>query len=191
MLVSFIGSPCSGKTTTASAVFAQLKDTGVSSEYIPEYARIYIAEKRVAEGLAPSDKLVLTDADQINIMRQQLHLEKTMKAACGPDVIVVSDTSSLGALLYMSEDCRYSYSVQNMIVESVALQDLVFVTAPIERLQVLDPNRVHNADESKVIHDSINPTLAHFCPEIRPLLLAGESDARKQIVTIKILERMR
>lgn len=191
MLISFIGSPCSGKTTTASLVFSNLKNTGVAAEYVPEYARLYIAQKRVAANLKPSDKLKLTDDDQINIMRQQLHYEKTMKLACGKDVSIVADSSSLGALLYMSEECRASEEVKKMIQEAVSLQDLLFLVPPVQAMDYpLDPNRVHSAEESQAIHDSLQKVLAEHCPTVTAIHISGDAKLRSHLVIMKLGETL-
>ena len=48
MYVNFIGAPCSGKTTSAAKLFAELKEMGLEVEFVSEYARLYIAKKRIA-----------------------------------------------------------------------------------------------------------------------------------------------
>lgn len=39
LVVSFIGSPCSGKSTLSSLLYGMLKLRGVSAEHVPEYAK--------------------------------------------------------------------------------------------------------------------------------------------------------
>lgn len=148
MLVSFVGSPCSGKTTVAALLFAALKDSGVAAEFLPEQARLYIAEKRVATSLAPHDIVALSQIDQVTILLRQLQVEQTMLTACGPNVIIVTDSSPLNSLLYMSKETRDETAVKEAVQKHLRMAGLTFwvktVTPPLE----LDPNRVHSLETS-------------------------------------------
>ncbi len=186
MLFSIIGSPCSGKTTVASAVFAKLKEDGIPAEYISEQARVYIAKKRVRLGLDPVAQFEMTDHDQFNIMEDQLELEEVLSKACGPDVILIADSSSLNSLLYMSQDFRQDRFVQQMTARSVELINTVFVAPPVQRSGALDPNRVHDYQQSLEIHTSIPNVLQECCPLLKTLPLIGYPSNRMALVLQEI-----
>lgn len=184
MLISFVGSPASGKTTTAAKLFASLKDRGMVVEFVAEQARWYIAQERILK-----QKSVFTDKDQMNILKKQLHCEKIMKKSCGKNGIVITDTSALNALLYMSEEARNLKNVKNIVktITSTKHYDLTFLCQPIEINKIEDPNRIHSLSESKKIHKSIEAVFYRFAPEIKLLHLTGTSEERyKQ--ALKIIE---
>lgn len=192
MNVSFIGCPCSGKTTTAAMAFARLKEIGHPAEFVPEYARQYIAHQRLVQGLKPTDKLVLNDADQKTIMCQQSSLETTMSRACGPDVVTISDTWSLSALLYMTPEGRKDPFIR-AVIESQVLPfvDLLFYAMPVSQPKSLDPNRIHNDEEALAIDGLILPVLREFAPDINIVMLDGTPSERVGHVMYHIGRRSR
>jgi hypothetical protein len=157
VLVEFIGAPGSGKTTTAAQVFAQLKDEGSPAEFVAEQARLYIAERRFAGHLEPDDPVVLDDRDQFEIMKRQLRDEYVFKTVCGPEVVIISDSSPISALLYMTDVARTgALSGSNrpaweMVEDSVGLADIVFYAHSISRFALHDPNRIHTPEQSLAI----------------------------------------
>lgn len=191
MNVSFIGCPCSGKTTTAAMSFAKLKEIGMPVEFVPEYARLYIAQKRLAQNLGPQDPLNLDDQDQRTIMIQQAEMEWTMAKVCGPTVTVISDTWSLAALLYMSEAGREDQIVK-MIVENriLPLADLVFYAPPVYEAYTLDPNRVHDEKQSQAVDALIPQVLAKFAPKVKVIHLHGNAELRSAQVLDAIYRKL-
>jgi len=190
MRVSFIGCPCSGKTTTAMMVVAQLKEAGISCEFIAEQARVYIAEKRYLDRLKPEQSLVLTDFDQTSIMERQLRMEKIMSSVTGPSMIVVSDSSPLNSLLYMSEDYRDKVPAA-ILEEAIQGSDLVFYAPPVSGSNGFDPNRVHDQEQSLKVDGSIPSILEKFAPSVnaKAIALSGDPTCRLSQVFEAIINK--
>jgi hypothetical protein len=184
MLIGFIGCPCSGKTTTAALAFADLKNMGIASEFIPEQARLYIAERRVHDGLRPEDALFLSDEDQKLILTKQFDYETTLIKACGPEVKIVADSSVLNTLLYMSPEARAE--VRPLVEEAVLRYSLLFYCGPVKPPLSLDPNRIHDEQASMEIDKKIPVLLEEF--SISPKYLLGDSRSRYHEVVRDILE---
>lgn len=163
MLIAFTGAPCSGKTTTAARVFADLKDAGYPAEFLPEFARTYIAYRRLKGDTSP-----LTDNDQVNIMQQQSEAEGMM-ALSSPDSIVVADSAALNALLYMSPELRNLPHMQENARHAVARYGLVFRCHPVRPGSMYDPNRVHDFNQSLAIDAQVEPLLKEYGLPIIPL----------------------
>lgn len=178
MLVGFIGAPCSGKTTTAAKLFAELKDNGQPSEYVAEKARSYIAAKKFTLRAAGNEHLFsLSDEDQISIAKTQYRAELTMNHG---NIIVVTDSCVLNSLLYMTPSAREGQDVQRLAVEAASKYDIVFVCGPVPRPAGDDPNRVHDEATSMGIHSQIEPLLLPFLDESKVHYLSGPSHARLQ-----------
>ena len=178
MLISFVGSPCSGKTTVSALMFAQLKDTGYPVEFIPEQARYYIAAKRVETGAEAEKPLVLTDEDQLAIMRQQHSIEAVMTTACGPSVAILTDSSPVNALLYMSEAQRANPQVQHILSEYIRRQPLIFYVHPVSSFGVFDPNRVHSPAVAAKLNTKIPALLEQL--QLPYIVLQGDSEKRAE-----------
>ncbi len=201
MLISFIGSPCSGKTTTAAMFFASLKDAGQLAEFVPEQARIYIAHKKQAEfqkhcdienakpekvygGIAPwSYPVTLTDQDQYEIMCQQRAADSLIYMTAGPGTTIVTDSSPINSLFYMSEEFQTVNAKNQAILDAANHTDLFFYVKPIPNQFEGDLLRLkqHNDKFSRDLDDKIIPTLIKLCPQIisRVIPLIGTADVRK------------
>jgi thymidylate kinase len=195
MIINLIGSPASGKTTTAAMVFARIKEQNIPAEFIVEQARVFIAQKRNALGLKPEDKLILTDDDQLAIIKSQIALERTMIQACGPSVVVISDSSALNSLLYMSQELLNTSQVNELIkgiTDNYALagKSLVFWTSLLKVPSGLDPNRVHDQDMIDKIHYKIPRILAAKIPNLTPILSIGNPAMRCQRMVVEILKAL-
>jgi nicotinamide riboside kinase len=153
MLAAFVGVPCSSKTSTAARLFADLKERELSAEFLGEYARIYIAQKRRLE----ADAFVgLDNLDQAAILQEQAKLEEVLSA--DHRCVVIADSSAINSLLYMSDDFirlseRYimPYGQKNIIElarECAARYDLVFRCTPVRPGVMYDPNRIHSYEQS-------------------------------------------
>lgn len=191
MLIDFIGCPRSGKTTTAARVFANLKEAGFPCEYVPEQARLHIALLRIKNNLKPEESLTLTDIDQDDIMYKQNGLLYTMTKACGDSSIIITDTSPLNSLLYMTEEFRATETPQAQIKTYLKLfpNRLTFFAKPVPWVGGLDPNRVHSEEQSKAINDSIPNVIFPLLTE-EPTVLIGDTDMRWRQATSEVLKRI-
>lgn len=185
MLFNFIGCPQSGKTTTAAMLFAGLKETGVVAEFCPEQARYYIAKLRVTNNLLPEDPLTLTDEDQYNIMKAQVENDETFVKACGRTVMIVSDSSPLNSLLYMTPDFRKSKEVQELVERSRYITDASFYAHPIYRPYVHDPNRIHSEAQARLIDKQI-PDLLKLYPTLPVVEIDGSVTERLLLVQNRV-----
>ncbi len=188
MLVNFIGCPQSGKTTTAAMLFASMKETGMVAEFNPEQARFHIARLRVKMGLRPEDGMSLTNMDQYEIMLAQVEADETLVKACGPKVYIVSDSSPLNSMLYMTQEFRLSPLVQNLAQRSLNITDQSFHMLPIYKPYLDDPNRIHSEAQSKEIDRNIPDLLAQF-PGLNVAQIDGKISERLLLVQSKVFIR--
>lgn len=175
MLVGFIGSPCSGKTTTAAKLFAELKDMGLPAEYVAERARFHISRKKFIIRQKGYGDFSLTDEDQISIANSQFLDEKIMKA---DDIIVVTDSCVLNSLLYMTEETRNREDIKQFMQDALKEYDIIFICAPVNRPKGKDPNRVHDEGFSIKIHGEIETLLVPMFNEKEVHWLTGPSHLR-------------
>lgn len=193
MIVNFVGSPCSGKTTTAAQIFALLKEEGLGVEFVAERARLHIAKERYARGLKPSEPITLCSHDQFDIMINQFTDERVLQQVCGPDMTVLSDSSCLNALLYMGDDYKASNdSTIQMVLESVRqLVSVIYYCLPVPRkFALLDPNRIHDEGESLAIDAKIPAMLEKYVPNIPVVYVGGTITERYKQVTLDLFERI-
>jgi hypothetical protein len=191
MQVSFIGSPCSGKTTTAAMVFAALKEIGISCEFIVEEARRYIAQKRFNAIQSLQEPFKLDDEDQLNIMDNQIHIENMYRTVCHSSTIIVCDSSPFNSLLYMSPDGRNNAITRKLVEKSIFNSNLVFYAPPVLETDIVDTNRVHDPQASLLIDQSIPKIMLETAPAVWKTVipLTGDPKARLGQVTSAIMLR--
>lgn len=186
MKSSFIGCPCSGKTTTGAMVFAHLKENGIACEFITEQARMYIAKKRT---LNPG--YTLSDMDQAEIMQLQYDCIDTMeKSTAEANSIVLCDSSPLNSLLYMSPEFRRNNTLVKELVAKISKDPgVVFVCAPVKRPMSLDPNRIHGEAESIAVDESIPFVLEESIPGLLSdvIHLSGAPQERSLVAIDRVL----
>jgi hypothetical protein len=154
MLIGFIGAPCSGKTTTAALVFAALKQMNKIVEFVPECARAYICKKREEEG----NTFTLDNYDQVDICLLQKYYEDLFLNS-GNDVIVLTDSSTYNAFLYMTPDWRFNPIFSNVDKREY---DYLFHCPPVIPYSTIkDPNRLHDYNTSLEIEKSIPEIIKH------------------------------
>jgi hypothetical protein len=193
MIINFIGSPCSGKTTTAASLFAKMKEDGHSAEFLTEQARLHIAARRYMLKLKPEDPLELDDMDQQNIMFAQLQYETMLQDVCGPDMTIVTDSSFLNALLYVSEEGKSRYLkeyIERLVEEHNKYDRLIFVCPAVKPSVGYDPNRVHSEAQSKIVEAKIPEMLATYVPNITPIQLSGTPFARFSTVVTEVFKKL-
>lgn len=193
MIVNFVGAPCSGKTTTAASLFAKLKEDGHPAEFLTEQARLHIASIRYDFGLSPGEPLKLDDWDQLNIMTTQFHLETMMTEVCGSNMTVVTDSSFLNSILYMTDSgVSHSFApdIENMVYESSRQNRIIFVCPTVKAPVGSDPNRVHSEEQSLAIEKKIPDMLAKFAPNIPTVYLTGSVHYRYNTVISEVFRRL-
>jgi len=136
MLIGLLGSPASGKTTLAAALFSELKNQGYAVEFFPEYARQFIMERRYEKG----NDFSLNVYDQKSIFIRQQVIEDRYKTM-SPNSITITDGSTLNS---------YFYGLENLVnlEKEIARYDIIFFCRGIGK-DTKDDNRVHNLDFSK------------------------------------------
>lgn len=144
MLIGFLGIPSSGKTTLAAMAFVELKRMGISAEFVVEIARSYIAAKR-RDG---QQNVLLFDEDQAQIMEQQAAAERLMN---DKRVIVISDSSPLNSLLYMSDASFDAHRASNKIADLCQEYDMLVICREPEGPIVKDLNRVHGEESRRAL----------------------------------------
>lgn len=194
MIIGFLGAPNSGKTTIAARVFAELKQAGQPDvEFVAEEARRYIAEKRFETGESPN----LTDDDQIAIFRRQLRSEMVMHTAIGEHGILVTDSSALNSLWYMSNELAANYLQRNTegsayFHDFIRYHGLLFYCSPVGIVNTALPDhlRLHNKSQSVAIDDKI-ASFIHLNSSL-PLKahLTGTLNTRVTKALEKIYERI-
>jgi hypothetical protein len=159
--IGFVGSPLSGKTTTAAHLFAELKSQGLPVEFLPEYARNYIRDTRKEAFIQGGRPAALGDEDQLRICRGQYDLEHDIMAFSGSQIVLVTDGCTLNAHFYTSRDILDP----NKMLQQY---DLLFFARNIERPSLLaDGNRVHDAQFSAACDARINEFLnGAVCPNV-------------------------
>ncbi len=180
MLVAFLGAPATTKTTVAASIFAQLKSSGIAAEFIAEAARRHIASLRYRHRAQPSAAITLTDSDQLEIMAAQDREEEIFSGSCAGDVIVVTDSSPLNALLYMSAAARASSRCQELVASTLARKPLVFYCPPVSGLydNPSDGNRVHSLAEAEALDRQLLPLMQEQAPSLKITPLTGMMGAR-------------
>lgn len=151
MLIGFIGLPNSGKTTIASKVFGTLKENASNAELIVEQARFYIAKKRLDNKLSLKEPLALTDDDQLKIVKKQSNLENIMVQGTNINTYIISDSSVLNSMLYLSDEMFNNEDLKNEIV-NVGNYDLLIYCHPFNTESFPDdPNRVHSKEQVEAL----------------------------------------
>lgn len=185
MLIGMAGPPISGKTTLAAKLFAELKEIGFASEFISEYARFHIAEKRMF-----SEKPRLTDEDQQIILTKQSFNERIMCGDFKTKTAIITDGPSFLSLLYMSDDYRNMTEVIETAKESALRYDLVF-RCPSIKYEGFDANRVHSIEESTEIDKKVDNLLVSLdIPESKIIMLNGSIKDRLSQARFNVLEKI-
>lgn len=179
MLVGFIGSPSSCKTTVAVSMFSHFKRLCINTELVIEQARQYIAEMKWNNNLPNNNHIVLSNEDQIAIVKRQLNMEEVMVKSCGLDTIVISDSSALNAYLYL--DLKNRQILEDFFFNEVVNKyDLLFYCLPLPDLDIdpSDNNRVHDINQIQVLQHEANLLFEKIKRNGNVMRLAGDIDTR-------------
>jgi len=141
-LISFIGAPCSGKSTLATDVHTELKKLGKNSIFVQESATDYIAEYGIPN----------TPIDQITIFYKQSNRENMF---IGSKDYIVCDSSGILNYFYFrrlfdnplsDKDIATINHLQKEILKSLSKWKYLFYVPPIPT----DPKagvRYHNEED--------------------------------------------
>lgn len=180
MLVTFLGSPQSGKTTTAAMTFASLKQNHVVAEFVLEQARFKIAVKRFTTGSSQ-----LTPEDQMSIFANQILHETVM--ATGSSSVVISDSSPINNLIYLEDWKSDTQRLKGIEVYLKTMKPLIFLCHPIDDpSKLVDANRIHSLEESLVLHQKFKEILEHL--KIQPVPVHGDPGQRLATVLQEVYD---
>lgn len=187
MLVGFLGVACSGKTTLAARLFYELKDIGITTEFIPELARTYIANFKTHNRLKHDDPVKLTDRDQLNIIIKQFETEKVMVSSCSPRTVILTDSSVFNTIAY-SEKAYTSDLGKELLQESLSRYDLLFYCEPVPIPKTIDSNRIHTANEILKLNETFLERLDKL--NVKFQRLGGTQAVRFSIVFPEVLNKI-
>lgn len=183
MLLNFLGTPQSGKTTTAAMLFSKLKENHMVTDLVLEQARVKIAENRVSRG--SSD---LTQEDQLDIFNKQFHLETTFTKS-SPNSLIISDTSVINNLLYVPDWENDSYRISKVEELLKTFKPLIFVCLPFDtNIEMVDSHRIHSLQESIQLHTKFLKIFEFF--NISPIEISGTPTERLMRVFDKVLQKI-
>lgn len=163
-VISMYGGPGTGKSTTAAALFAELKFRGVNCEYVQEYAK----DKAWEFGTNHLGVPKVFQAQEYIFGKQHFRLRR-----CAQDVdVIITDCPLFLGLIYMPEDFPIP-SLRNAIREAYDMYDNLDVM--LIRTKEYNPKgRFQTEDEAKGLDMKILQTLVkqrvHF-----ETLLSGRS----------------
>jgi nicotinamide riboside kinase len=173
MLINIVGTCHSGKTTLAAKLFTKLKEDGFETEFISEQAKTHIVNVRRRDNLSVGQKIYLDDVDQLEIMKKQVYIEETFVKFSSKYAFIVSDSSPVNTLLYMSPECRNTKDVQLYIQRNIDLKPLVFYVKKTPGVYHKDSNRIHDEEFSAKAELELPKLLVEFAPELDIHFLQG------------------
>lgn len=191
MLINFIGSFNSGKTTLAAKLFAALKESNLTCEFIPEQARFYIAEKRITNKL---NNIVLNNIDQLNILIKQFEAEKLMLNSCDRDTIIITDSSIYNSLLYMDDDFIEKFA-DNTLIDITNYYDkynpdniMTFICDPVINTysNTPDKNRIHTQEHTDKINNRLDKLFGYY----KIPRLSGDIKSRFNTSYLNIIDKL-
>lgn len=149
-LITFMGAPCSGKSTLATQVHTQLKIKGINSIFISEEATDFIAQYGIPN----------TPIDQLTIFYKQSNKENMF---IGSKEFIVCDSSGILNYFYfrklfknplMDKDIAAINHLQKEILKSLSKWSYIFYLPPI-LIDSDDGIRYQSVEEIKNLDQSI------------------------------------
>lgn len=190
MLIGFLGVACSGKTTLAARIFAELKELGINSEFIPELARYYIAEKKLFEN---TNNITLTDKDQFEILNRQYKTENMFINSLGTNGIVITDSTIFNTIAYFSEtvfnDNLFNFN-RYMNTYDLNRYNLLFYCPPVKMPVNTDPNRVHSAEQINRMSEGFLNKVKKLNPDLNIIELSGSTNTRYHLCLPEVLRKI-
>ena len=147
LYVEFIGRPSSGKSTTAYGVFAELKKAGVTTEFVPEYAKELVYQKDFT-----------TLNDQLKVISEQNFRENLLNGVVD---IVITDTSiSLGSVYNESYNQNI---IESLIEEMRGSKKYLTFYVNNSKGEYKDYGRTQTKEEALVLEDVIYQCAQRYC----------------------------
>ncbi len=173
LLVEFVAGPGVGKSTTAAAVFTELKIAGYNAELVPEYAKALTWEGRTA-----------TLGYQPYVMAKQMWTYDRLR---GQVDVILSDTSTLLCLHYGTPASGVTPAFKEWVLDDHLRRNVLTV------LLVRDPSagyaqngRHQTLEEAKEIDRKLRTTLELNCvPHFRVLVQKDGSHVRDVVHAAK------
>jgi predicted ATPase len=189
MIIELVGSPHSGKSTLAAKIFETLKSSSVVAEFLAEEARHYIVDVRKGRSLPYTVNPKLSDEDQLKILERQFELELKFKKYTSPHTIIVTDSSPLNSLLYMSDNFKFSEAVLQKIESwQSQIKPVIFYCKPVDSTFHNDSNRIHDKDESLKIDTRIPTLLELYAKNLNVTEIYGTKSGRFDLAYGKVIE---
>ncbi len=104
-----------------------------------------------------------------------------MYMTAGPGTTIVTDSSPINSLFYMSDELQEANSKSATILEACQQTSLFFYVKPIPNQGHGDLLRLHTDTFSKELDDKIIPLICKLCPQIatKVIPLIGTAEVRK------------
>lgn len=102
LVVNIFGGPGAGKSTIAAGVFSEIKQLGIETEYIPEFAKVLAWSNRI-----------LDMRKQLYVFAKQEYMLETLRQQ--PLDVVVTDAPLPTSLAYVTHD--YYTSFPTLVME--------------------------------------------------------------------------
>lgn len=152
LIVNLIGAPATRKSTTAFALFAELKKRGINCEVAAEVAKEYVFENNKN---ALEYQLIVWASQAYRLWNAANHTD-----------IVLCDAPLLLGLIYLTSA---SVSMCNVILEEHHKYTSLNILMPFRVDDIYSMSgRVHNFTEAETIHQNIQDVLdIHNIPFIR------------------------
>lgn len=148
-VVNLYGGPGTGKSTTAAAVFAELKMRGVNCEYVQEYAK----DKAWEFGNNCLNVPKVIQAQEYIFGKQHFRMRR-----CAKDVdVIITDSPLLLSLIYIPADFEMP-SLKLVVREAHDIYDNLDVF--LVRAKEYNPKgRFHSEDQAKALDGAIQNML--------------------------------
>jgi hypothetical protein len=117
--------------------------------------------------------------------------------AYDPDYIVVSDSSAILALLYMTDDfIKHQAALTFTTTNAVALAkraasryDIIFRCLPVHASFLYDPNRIHSFEQSEALDKGIDKVLdLAEVDRSKVVTLSGNTHERVRTASCRVME---
>jgi nicotinamide riboside kinase len=194
LLISFLGLPNSGKTTLALKLAASIKlNNLINCEIITEYARTFITQFKASNNLPHDSSISFTDIEQLQISNKQKELERAFKKASSPYTLLISDSSALNTLNYLSTSTYSSALPQFLSLVNSHYDVLVFCHLNSKPSKILDSNRIHSESQIKALEprslDILDKIKNKASNKVIELLGSVSLEENYKILSAEILKR--